>query len=549
MVGSITTMEELQNFITANKGRESRIVEFKEWSKFPDMNSPNNPRNLYWYCVGIGNEWGGFLLIWVNNNGEIIGTSAELPSNIEKNIFDKTKQKITIEALIIDKSKKVFIVQIPPRKNWELLKWNWVPLMRIWDSLSVMDDITMRGILNEGILTDWSKDLCKDANIDDLDPLAITKARENYKVKHPNLVEEIDSWDDKTFLNKARLTIKNEITKTAILLLWKPESSHFLSPSTWWITWTLFDEKWENLDYEHFWLPLLLSIDSVFWKIRNLKYRYIREGSDSLFPEEVSKYEPYIIREALNNCIAHQDYTLGGRIMVIERPDSLTFENLWSFLPQSIEKVVIENSPELHYRNRYLTDAMENLNMIDTVWRGIRTMFNLQQKKFFPLPDYDLSNSKVKVTITGKVLDMNYARQLAQFKDLSLFEIMMLDKIQKNKNLTKVEYQHLKSKKLIEWTMRNHYISAMLAEKTDQRSNYIKQKGITDIHCQQLIIECLTTWGNNGITRKEFEDILLEKLWDGMTLKQKKDKIKNNLQKLRRDRKIFVKESRKWFKI
>ena len=28
--------------------------------------------------------------------------------------------------------------------------------------------------------------------------------------------------------------------------------------------------------------------------------------SDTLFPDEVDSYDPYIIREALNNCIAHQ---------------------------------------------------------------------------------------------------------------------------------------------------------------------------------------------------------------------------------------------------
>lgn len=59
--------------------------------------------------------------------------------------------------------------------------------------------------------------------------------------------------------------------------------------------------------------------------------------------------------------------------------------------------------------------------------------------------------------------------------------------------------------------MRNHYISAMLAEKINQKSDYIKQKGITDTHCQQLIIECLTKW-DSGMTKKDFEDILLDKL-------------------------------------
>lgn len=112
--------------------------------------------------------------------------------------------------------------------------------------------------------------------------------------------------------------------------------------------------------------------------------------------------------------------------------------------------MISDNSPELRYRNKYLADAMVNLNMIDTIGSGIRRMFTIQKAKFFPLPEYNLKNDKVSVEIIGKVLDINYGRQLAKFKDLSLLEIMMLDKVQKNKTLTKVEYQHLKAKNLIE---------------------------------------------------------------------------------------------------
>ena len=546
----IKTMSELQKFLVSIDSKESQTIEFKEWKdSIPDSKNKNDFRTIYGYCVGIGNEGGWTLLIWVTDKWDIVWTTAELPSGIETWIYNKTKQRISMDKISITPDRNVYMISIPSRKQWEILKrHNGVALMRINDWLTPMDEATMKKILNEGINTDWSMEICEEADIDDLLPEAIFKARENYKVKHNSLVDEINSWDDKTFLNKAKLTIKNKITKAAILLLWRPESSHFLSPSAWSITWTLYDWEQKNLDYEHFGLPLLFSVEQIFLKIRNLKYRYIREGSESIFPEEVFQYEPYIIREALNNCIAHQDYTLGGRIMVIEKPDSLTFENLWSFIPKSIEKVISDNSPELRYRNKYLADAMVNLNMIDTIGSGIRRMFTIQKAKFFPLPEYNLKNDKVSVEIIGKVLDINYGRQLAKFKDLSLLEIMMLDKVQKNKTLTKVEYQHLKAKNLIEWTMRNHYISAMLAEKINQKSDYIKQKGITDTHCQQLIIECLTKW-DSGMTKKDFEDILLDKLWAGMSNEQKKHKIRNNLQKLRKDWKIYVWDWKKWHKV
>ena len=146
------------------------------------------------------------------------------------------------------------------------------------------------------------------------------------KVSFQTKVAEVDSWDDETFLNKAKLTIKGKITRTALLLLGKEESEHFLNPADCKIRWLLKDHLGNDRDYALFGMPLLLAVDKVYSHIRNLKYHYIREGT--LFPEEIDQYEPYSIREALNNCIAHQDYALAGRINVIETEESF---NLYQF--------------------------------------------------------------------------------------------------------------------------------------------------------------------------------------------------------------------------
>ncbi|GKT26644.1 hypothetical protein [Acidovorax sp. SUPP3334] len=41
-----------------------------------------------------------------------------------------------------------------------------------------------------------------------------------------------------------------------------------------------------------------------------------------------------ILREALRNCVAHQDYVLGGKINLVEPPDRLVFSNLGQFIPE-----------------------------------------------------------------------------------------------------------------------------------------------------------------------------------------------------------------------
>lgn len=135
--------------------------------------------------------------------------------------------------------------------------------------------------------------------------------------------------------------------------------------------------------------------------------------SGSLFPEEVTQYDPAVLREALHNCIAHQDYEERARITVTEDDNGLTFSNRGTFIPGSIENVLATNAPPEVYRNGFLVQAMVNLNMIDTIGSGILRMFRVQKARSFPLPDYDLSApGRVSVRVEGRVIDENYTKLL-----------------------------------------------------------------------------------------------------------------------------------------
>src|SRR5690606_33793316 len=142
--------------------------------------------------------------------------------------------------------------------------------------------------------------------------------------------------------------------------------------------------------------------------------------------------------------------------------------------------------------------------------------------KFFPLPEYDLSNKKVKVTINGKVLDINYARKLAQLPGLSLDEIVLLDKVAKNKPLKKEEAKSLKVKKLIEGRSPNFFIASKVAKDTDEKAVYIKHKAFDDAYYYDLVIEYLKKW--KQASRADIRDWLLAKLPDVLDEEQKENK-------------------------
>lgn len=90
-------LSELQQLI---KDHEHENAELKEWKSsipFDGQKKFENRKCLLGYCVVLGNEGGGKLVIGVNDRGEIVGTNATLQKDIKKKIYDATGQKIEIE--------------------------------------------------------------------------------------------------------------------------------------------------------------------------------------------------------------------------------------------------------------------------------------------------------------------------------------------------------------------------------------------------------------------------------------------------------------------
>ena len=290
-------------------------------------------------------------------------------------------------------------------------------------------------------------------------------------------------------------------------------------------------------DYRHYGPPFLLAVDELFSKVRNLTIRHLPDGT--LFPVEVSQYDPWVLRETLHNCIAHQDYALRGRINVVEQPDSLLFTNLGQFLPGSVEAVIMQDGPQELYRNRFLVDAMVNLNMIDTIGSGIKRSFGIQRDRNFPMPTYDLSEAgRVKVRVIGQIIDPNYTRMLMSQTNLSLLDVIALDKVQKGVALSDDEFRSLKSKDLIEGRRPNIYVSADVAKATDTMVDYLKKRGIEIDYGRMMILELLEKQGS--AKRTQIDSLLREKLSDALNEQQKHDFIANLLQKLRREGLIEV---------
>lgn len=526
---------------------ENEVVEFKEAKNGYDFTKLGKYFSALSNEANLKRQSAAWLVFGVKDNRQVVGSSFRSSrkdlDSLKEEVANKTTNRITFIEIheVQHADGRVVLFEIPAAPKGLPIAFDGHYYGRDGEALSPLNLEEIERIRAQVGTEDWSAVVVPEAALDDLDEDALAVARRNFKSKFPDKATEVDGWDDATFLNKAKLTIKGKITRAALLLLGKEESEHFLQPAEAKVRWLLKDHMGNDRDYALFGMPMLLAVDKVYAKIRNLKYRYIREGT--LFPEEIDQYEPYAIREALNNCIAHQDYTLAGRINVIEHEESLTFTNLGSFVPGDVRRVVMEDAPEEHYRNRFLATAMFNLKMVDTAGGGIRKLFLFQRQRFFPMPDYDLSGNRVKVMLSGKVLDMDYARLLARDGGLSLQEIMALDKVQKHRALDADEERLLKEKGLIEGRKPNFYIAKPVAQKMGQKASYSKNRAFDKQYYLDLICKAIEEHGS--LTRKDIDELLWKKLPDWMDEKQRKHRVTNLITELRQSKRI---ENRGTFK-
>ena len=553
------TEAEIKQYIKSRFPRENESCDWKEFSNLKHVVKGHAGEDMVSYCSAFSNMEGGNLVMGVKDGSLNISGIQDfggynpdsLKARLVKECINLPSEGLYVTELkASDTHKIVWILTVPKHLTRRPVYIHGQAWQRLGDNLVKLTDERYKKIINEiEVPYDWSAEIIADASINDLDPKAIAKAREQFAVRNPKKAEEVTEWNDITFLNKAGLTIRDKITRTALILLGKEESEHFLSPFVAKIRWSLKDKNNQNKDYEIFSIPFILAVDEFRAKVRNVKYHMVR--SDSMFPDEMMRYDIFNLREPLHNCIAHQDYTKCARIEVVEiEDDRLIFQNHGQFLPESVESVVQKDCPESVYRNRFLTDAMRNLNMIETEGGGIKKMFNKQRDRLFPMPEYDLSDEKVKVTIIGRVIDEAFARILIANQELDLMQIMLLDKVQKHKTLTSDEAKYLRSHNFIEGRKPNYILSANVVKPTKNRrlkTTYIHNKAFDNDHYRSLILQYLEKFGQ--ATREDIDDLLWDKLpaYLDEDTKKKKAKIINLLSSLRIDHKIAFKDGY-WFK-
>ena len=533
------TRGKLQAWLREHFPRENERHEWKEWSSLKSSVSGRKGEDLVSYVSALANMNGGCVVVGAKDGTlEPTGirdfadyTPENLPHRLLGRCVNLPSLGLTVDARhATDTVATVWLVHVPahaPRKPVYAHDKAW---QRDGDSLTALRDDRLQAILCELLAADdWSAAVVPEATVDDLDHAALAVARGKFaeKMQQERWAAEIPTWSDLKFLGKAGLAANGGITRAALLLLGDAQRAPRLLQHPAEISWKLPDER----VIEHFAPPFLLTTTLVLGRIRNPNIKLFPAAQ--LIATELPRYDVRVILEAMHNCVAHQDYARGARVVLEEAGSRLRFINAGGFVDGAPDDYVDGSRTPTVYRNRWLAAAMNNVGMIDKAGFGIKDMFGKQRERYLPMPDYEGSSMNETVfNVFGQAIDENYSRLLMERADLPIEQVVWLDRVQKHVVIEATQAAVLKRAGLIEGRKPNWHVSALVASLTDRRVEYTRTRGLDDLHFKRLVVEHLKRF--DSATGDELRKLVLDKLPDVLTDVQRRSKAGNLLTTLRK---------------
>ena len=281
---SSMTAKELQGFIKAQFPKENERYEWKEWRSMKSNISGRKGEDLVSYVSALSNMDGGGIVIGVQDKTLAVTGIQDFADYDTENVIHRILGKtpslpsmgLRVEASqASDTGAVIWLVHVPrhaPRQPVYAHDKAW---QRDGDSLVELRPDRLRGMLTELIAgQDWSAQIVPTATLADLDPAAISRAREKFAAKHQQerWATDIASWSTEEFLDRAKITLHGQITRAALLLLGLQQRVGLLPGSTAEITWKVPAERIAK----HFDPPFILTTTNVGQHIRNPNIKLFR---------------------------------------------------------------------------------------------------------------------------------------------------------------------------------------------------------------------------------------------------------------------------------
>ncbi len=413
------------------------------------------------YVTAFCNEGGGYLVLGMEDAypHKVVGTKQNEGTlgDLESSIYRDTQIRPVIYDLYedeVNKTGRVVVIEIPPRPVGKLFRFEDVALMRVGEELKPMSDEMIFSILQEHE-PDFSADICDGITINDLDAEAIRILKQKYAIKQKN--PDFLTLPDAQVLSDLNLIKNGKVTNAALILVGKQEVLNSRLPQA---SVILEFRKSESLvpytNRQIYGQPFYKMID-LLWHDIDLRNDKI-DVSENSYIFNIPYFNEEVIRESINNAIAHRDYRRTSETVIKQYPQKMIIMNTGGFpLGVTIENLLrVQSTP----RNRLLADVLAKTGIVERSGQGIDKIYKNTLSEGKDEPDYSHSDPfRVELHISAVIKDKAFAmfldseqRDLSEEERLSVFEVMALNYIREGKSGF-VEKEILKSlldRKLIE---------------------------------------------------------------------------------------------------
>lgn len=450
-IEQLQKMRETEDHVEFKKG-EGGNVSYNGKGK---DNPKDRRRCILGYVSALCNEGGGYLVIGMHDDypHRVVGTkqAENAVGKLESDIYRDLGIRPDVYELYDEQDKRVLVIQIPARPVGKVYKFEDVPLMRVGEELKPMDDKTYISIIQEQE-PDFSEEICKKAQISDLDDEAIAILKDKYAQKQKN--PSFRTLSNEQALSDLGLLKDGKVTNAAVLLVGKENVIDRLFPQA--KVMLEFRNHETQIGFDNrmaFGKPFYKMIEEV-WNAINLRNGYVpvREGA-YIGLSSIPFFNEDVIREVLNNAFAHRDYRRNSEIVIKMYPTRLDVINAGGF-PKGVtldNLLTVPSTP----RNRLIADVMSKTGLVERSGQGMDKIFLFTLSEGKPAPDYSHSDDFTVTTIlSSTVKEAGFAlfiqtiqAELPDNEKLSVFDVMTLCKIRDGER--KITDKHL-SKRLEE---------------------------------------------------------------------------------------------------
>ena len=445
-------------------------------------------RSILGYITAFANEGGGYLVFGIKESSPhiVVGSEQNKGSlgQLEANIYASTGIRVSTSEVFNPDDKRVVIINIPSRPLGKVYKFEDVALMRVGEELKPMSDERYLSIIQEQE-PDFSQNICKGVTIDDLDDIAIKNMRDAYSKKQNN--PQFQTLSKEQILSDLELTQGTRVTNAAVILLGKESTIKKTIPQS--CIQLEYRKDTNNIRFDQritFSGPFFVEADRL-WKSINLRNGsfQIQEGP---YIFDIQYFNREVIREAINNAVAHRNYRLTSETVIKQSASILEIISPGGFpIGVSLNNLISVSSTP---RNRLLTDVLQKTGIVERSGQGIDKIFYQTLKEGKSEPDYSKSDDfQVELHLSAVIEDKAFAlfleseqQELRDEEKLSVQEIIHLNHIRKGDrgySFDKKIIRSLLSRNLVEKrgkTSGTYYIlSRAYYEFSDEKGKYSKQ--------------------------------------------------------------------------